>query len=30
MDYNQTLQIFHELLQVADSHKSLVDENQID
>ena len=30
VDYNQTLQIFHKLLQVADLHKSQIDENQID
>ena len=30
VDYDQTLQILHELLQVTDLRKSQVDENQID
>ena len=30
LDYNATLQIFHEFLQVTDLHKSQMDENQID
>ena len=30
MDYNQTLQMFHELMLVSDLHKSQMDENQID